>query len=183
MDEPRIGPQLPSNLCRLSIRRYDTGSYRRFRKENLMISHALVRTTLTAALLAGAVPALAMNCYAVVDRNDRVVYQSVTSPVDLSSAGAAARDAMRAKGEQLVAMETRSCPEVDVSNFDGRHKPATVADIVAGMRSALPFGRPSGSGAPDMPTQGGLDLPRITPPVATDGGVSTSGIPSGMSLR
>ncbi|MBS0326125.1 MAG: hypothetical protein JSS46_06200 [Proteobacteria bacterium] len=148
-----------------------------------MSSHRLATTALTAVLLTAAAPALAVNCYAVVDRNDQVVYQSVRSPVDLSSAGTAVRDALRAKGEQLIAMDTRSCPEVDTSNISGDHKPATVAEIVAGMRPALRYGRATGAEVPDVTSSGGLDLPRIVPPVATDGGVSTSGVPSGMSLR
>lgn len=134
-----------------------------------MNSHTFARTALAAVLVTGAAPVLAINCYSVVDRNDRVVYQSVRSPVDLSAAGAAARDALRAKGEQLIAMNTRSCPEVDTSNIGGDHKPATVAEIVAGMRPALRYGRPAGVEAADITT--------------TEGGVSTSGLPSGMSLR
>lgn len=148
-----------------------------------MHSHTLAKTALAAVLLTAAAPVLAINCYAVVDRNDRVVYQSVRAPVDLSAAGTAARDALRAKGEQLIAMNTRTCPEVDTSSLGGEHKPATVAEIVAGMRPALRYGRPSGTEAPDITTSGAIDLPRITPPVATEGGVSTSGVPSGMSLR
>lgn len=148
-----------------------------------MLPREFARTALTAALLGAAAPALAMNCYAVVDRNDHIVYQGVRTPVDLSDAGIAARNALRAKGEQLIAMDTRSCPEVDTTAFGGNRKPATVAEIVAGMRPALRYGRASGGEAPDMSRSGGIDLPRITPPVATDGGVSADGLPSGMSLR
>lgn len=148
-----------------------------------MTSHGLIRTALATALLAVAAPAVATNCYAVVDRNDHIVYRSVRSPIDLSDAGAAARDKLRARGEQLIAMNTRSCPEVETSSVGGEHKPATVAEIVAGMRPALRYGHPASPEASEMTSTGGIDLPRITPPVATDGGVSTSGIPSGMSLR
>lgn len=148
-----------------------------------MNSHKLAGTALAAVLLTGAAPVLAINCYSVVDRNDRVVYQSVRSPVDLSAAGAPARDALRAKGEQLIAMNTRTCPEIDTSNLGGDHKPATVAEIVAGMRPTLRYGRPAGAEAANITNASGLDVPRITVPVATDGGVSTSGVPSGMSLR
>ena len=148
-----------------------------------MNPHSLAKAGLAAILVTGAAPALAINCYSVVDRNDQVVYQSVRSPVDLSAAGTAARDALRAKGEQLIAMNTPTCPEIDTSNIGGDHKPATVAEIVAGMRPALRYGRPAGVEAADITNAGGLDLPRITPPVATEGGVSTSGVPSGMSLR
>lgn len=148
-----------------------------------MTSHGLVRIALAAVLLAATAPAVAMNCYAVVDRNDHIVYQSTRSPIDLSDAGTAARDKLRANGEQLIAMNARTCPEVETSSIGGEHKPATVAEIVAGMRPALRYGRPASAEASEMTSTGGIDLPRIAQPVATDGGVSTSGIPSGMSLR
>lgn len=143
---------------------------------------SLVQAAAAGILLASAIPALGMNCYAVIDRNDRIVYQGLQSPVDLSDAGTAARDALRAKGEQLVAMNTRDCPEVDTLNFGADHRPATVAEIVAAMRPALRYGVPARGGSVDGST-GGTDLPRITPPVATGGGTSTYNLPSGTSLR
>src|SRR5690242_2649376 len=65
------------------------------------------------AALALAVPAVAAECYVIVDRSNEVVYQGLTSPVDLSDAGKAARDAMRTRGEQLIALNTENCPPID----------------------------------------------------------------------
>ncbi|MGE5090019.1 MAG: hypothetical protein ACM3QY_12895 [Candidatus Levyibacteriota bacterium] len=132
-------------------------------------------------LLLSAAPASAVNCYMVVDRSDHVVYQNLQSPVDLSDKGAAAREAMRARGDQLIAMDTDSCPSIDTRHLAGGEKPATVDEIVAGMRPALSYGSRA-SPAPDAGT-GGIRLPAIRVPRDTEGPVSTSGLPSGMSLR
>ena len=135
----------------------------------------------SASLLLAAAPASALNCYMVVDRADHVVYQNLQSPVDLSDKGAAARQAMRARGDQLIAMDTQDCPSIDTRHLANGDKPATVDEIVAGMRPALVFG---GSGSPAAsPSSGEIRLPSVSVPRDTDGPVSTSGLPSGVSLR
>jgi hypothetical protein len=128
-------------------------------------------------------PAAGFNCYVIVDGSNEVVYQGALSPVDLSDEGAPARDALRARGQQLIAMDTDNCPAIDRVNLATRGGPATVEEIVAGMRSATPYGT-GGSAArqPDV-ARDGIRLPRITVPRATGGGMSTSGPPSGMSIR
>jgi hypothetical protein len=77
----------------------------------------LLRSTLVAAVLATAaamaLPAHALTCYLVLDRNDNVVYQDIFPPVDLSEAGAAERKAMRARNEHMIAMETDRCPRLE----------------------------------------------------------------------
>ena len=83
-------------------------------------------------------PAAAFNCYAIVDRNNEVVYQGALSPIDLSDEGAPARGALRARGQQLIAMDTENCPAIDRINLATRGGPATVEEIVGGMRSATP---------------------------------------------
>ena len=135
------------------------------------------------ALVAVSTPAAAFNCYAIVDRNNEVIYQGALSPVDLSEEGAATRDALRARGQQLIAMDIDNCPAIDRVNLTTRGGPATVEEIVSGMRSATPYGI-GGSTArqPDV-SRDGIRLPQITVPRATGGGVSTSGPPSGMSIR
>ncbi|HSQ80702.1 MAG TPA: hypothetical protein VLU54_06125 [Casimicrobiaceae bacterium] len=134
-----------------------------------------------ASLLLAAAPASASNCYMVVDRADHVVYQNLVSPVDLSDKGAAARQAMRARGDQLIAMDTESCPSIDTRHLASGDKPATVEEIVAGMRPALLYGG-RGRLAPDSASRN-IGLPAISVPRDTDGPISTSGLPSGVSLR
>jgi hypothetical protein len=133
------------------------------------------------AALALAMPAVAAECYVIVDRSNEVVYQGLTSPVDLSDAGNAARDAMRARGQQLIAMNTDTCPPIDKARITGNGKPASVEEIVAGMRPAIPFGRNGGAAAGG--NNGGISLPAIRVPVATDGPVSVGGPLSGMGIR
>lgn len=135
------------------------------------------------ALVGAAAPAAAVDCYVVVDRSNEVIYQDLTSPVDLSKAGTAARDAMRRRGQQLIAMNSERCPAIDRARIAGNGGPATVDEIVAGMRSAVSFG--TGGNAPRAPATdtGGISLPRITVPRDTGAGMSVGGPPSGMSLR
>ena len=127
-------------------------------------------------------PAVAAECYVIVDRSNEIVYQGLTSPVDLSDAGKAARDAMRTRGEQLIAMNTGNCPPIDRARITGNGKPASVEEIVAGMRPAIPFGRGGASASPAS-NDGGISLPAIRVPVATDGPVSVGGPISGMGIR
>ena len=51
-----------------------------------------------AALSAAAMPAFAITCYEIIDRNDEVIFRDTKSPVDLSNARAPAREAMRRSG-------------------------------------------------------------------------------------
>ena len=133
-----------------------------------------------AAGLAG-LPAHASNCYVVVDRNNEVTYQGALPPVDLSDEGAAARNSLRSQGQQLIAMDTENCPAINRGHAGGKSGPASVEEIVAGMRSAA-----YGTGAQPRAAAPGTDgilLPRITVPRATGGGMSVGGPPSGMSIR
>ena len=139
-------------------------------------------TVAAAALVVISTPAAAFNCYAIVDRGNEVVYQGALSPVDLSDDGAPARDALRARGQQLIAMDTENCPAIDRVNLATRGGPATVEEIVAGMRSATPYGPGGAAARPDV-SRGGIRLPQITVPRATGGGISPSGPASGMSIR
>ena len=144
------------------------------------ISCAIAAATLTAT----SAPAAAFNCYLIVDRTNEVVYQDRFAPVDLSDDGAPARDALRARGQQLIVMDTEYCPAIDRARVTGQGGPASVEEIVAGMRSAATYGI-GGSRAPTAAANppAGIVLPRITVPRATGGGMSTSGPPSGMSIR
>lgn len=127
-------------------------------------------------------PAAAFNCYVVVDKSNEVIYQGALSPIDLSDDGTAARNAMRARGQQLIALDTDNCPAIDRANVASKSGPATVEEIVAGMRSAVPYGTGAQPARRDA-AAGGITLPTITVPRATGGGISPSGPPSGMSIR
>jgi hypothetical protein len=83
------------------------------------------------ALALVAAGANAITCDIVIDRTGAVVYQDVTPPVDMSERGAAARDRMRQRGEQLMIVEADQCPRLVFSTVTGA---ASVEEIVAGMR-------------------------------------------------
>jgi hypothetical protein len=133
------------------------------------------------ALASAAAPAAAFECYVIVDRNNEVIYQDPTPPIDLSADGAAARDALRARGQQLITLDTQRCPAIDRGRIAGKGGPATVEDIVAGMRPAIAFG----SARQPAPANdaGGIVLPDVRPPRATGGGVSVGGPVSGAAIR
>jgi len=137
---------------------------------------------LATAVIAAAAPAAASNCYVIVDRTNDVTYQGPVPPVDLSDDGLATRNAMRAQGQQLIAMDTENCPPIDRVRAGNRSSPASVEEIVAGMRSAVPYGTVTQPAR--APANGdGIKLPQITVPRATGGGMSVGGPPSGMSIR
>ena len=91
--------------------------------------------------------AAAINCYAIIDRNDNVVYRGTLPPVDLSDQGKAERDALRQRGQQLIAMDVDRC--IGIEYFTGAAGSAnlTVDQIVGGiqMRGTSAAGAASGS--------------------------------------
>ena len=95
---------------------------------------------------AAALPAEAMICNIVLDRNDQVIYRDVTPPLDLSDGGSRARAAMRQRGEYLMVIDTDRCAQV-VPRTDSSNA-SSVEEIVAGMRPYM--GRGGG-----QPTSGG----------------------------
>src|SRR2546421_8162883 len=54
----------------------------------------------------------AATCYLLFDRYDNVVYRNTVSPIDLSDQGAAARAALRQRGEYLLVMDSDRCAPV-----------------------------------------------------------------------
>lgn len=142
-------------------------------------SHALA----AAAIIGVAAPATATNCYVIVDRSNEVIYQGTMPPIDLSAEGTAERDALRQRGQQLIAMDSERCPAIDRARIAGKGGPASVDEIVSGMRPAVPFGAAAGGPSAPVTESGGINLPRITVPRATGGGLSVGGPPSGMSIR
>ena len=103
--------------------------------------------------LAGAasLPAEALVCNIVFDRNDQVIYRDVTPPLDLSDGGSRARAAMRQRGEYLMVIDTDRCAQV-VPKAD-QSSAASVEDIVAGMRPYM--GRGGGQRTPGGAAAGG----------------------------
>jgi hypothetical protein len=57
--------------------------------------------------------ARAVTCYIVFDRSDNVIYRDLYPPVDLSDAGRVERDALRARGEFLMFLESEQCPRIE----------------------------------------------------------------------
>ena len=87
-----------------------------------------------AAASAAALPALAGTCYEILDRNGVVALRDTVSPVDLSAAGAPAREAMRNRGELLVIFDTETCVLVGKATTTGS-RTLTTDEIVAGWKS------------------------------------------------
>jgi len=76
------------------------------------VRRPLVLLTIAAALALSAGAAEAATCYVLFDRFDNVVYRSTVSPIDLSDQGAAARAALRQRGEYLLVMDSDRCAPV-----------------------------------------------------------------------
>src|SRR5437762_6823581 len=106
--------------------------------------------TVSAALICAAGSASAMNCYTVLDRNDNVVYRGTVPPIDLSERGAPERQAMRQRGQHMIAMDADRCPGVEFFTGSAGSSALTVDQIVGGivpMRGQSPSGNSPSSGA------------------------------------
>jgi hypothetical protein len=89
--------------------------------------------------LGAAMPVLADTCYEVRDRNDVVILRGMQTPVDLSPAGAPAREAMRRRGELLIIYDADTCFLVrQDTGTSGRA--FTAEEIVASWRSSYSAG-------------------------------------------
>jgi hypothetical protein len=103
-----------------------------------------------AALACAAGSASAMNCYTVFDRNDNVVYRGTVPPIDLSERGAAEREAMRQRGQHMIAMDADRCPGVEFFTGSAGTSTLSVDQIVGGivpMRGQSPARNSPTSGA------------------------------------
>ncbi len=125
------------------------------------------------ALAAAQAPAQA-TCYMVLDRNDNTIYRSQQPPVDMSERGAAQRDAMRARGEYLMFVETEQCAPLQFVIGPGMSSALSVDAIVAGIPSmtsaqGVPFdSAPPGQGIVPSTrvvgaTRGGAGVMRAQP--------------------
>lgn len=115
-----------------------------------------------AALSAAAMPAFAMTCYEIIDRNGVVILRDTNSPVDLSNAGAPAREAMRSRGELLVIYDVQTCMVVGQGSLTGSRM-LTTDEIVTGWRSfgSSGFGGTYG-GTVATDSGGGISAPTPT---------------------
>jgi hypothetical protein len=89
--------------------------------------------TIAAALALSAGAAGAAPCYMLFDRFDNVVYRNSVSPIDLSDQGAAARAALRQRGEYLLVMESERCPPVTFLFGAAGSKTLTIDESVGGF--------------------------------------------------
>ena len=132
-----------------------------------------------AGVMLGAVlkPAQA-TCFLVFDRNDNLIYRSQQAPVDMSDpndrAAAAAREAMRARGEYVMYIETDQCAPLTMMLGPGASGALTMDAIIAGIPSmSSPQGVPFDSGTPGSgitpstrvvgASRGGVGVMRATP--------------------
>jgi hypothetical protein len=88
-------------------------------------------TGVAMALLAGS--ASAINCYTVLDRSDNIVYRGIIPPIDLSEKGQAERDAMRQRGQHLIAMDTDRCLGIEYFTGSAGSSALTVDQIVGAI--------------------------------------------------
>jgi hypothetical protein len=89
--------------------------------------------TIAAALAMSAGTADAVTCYMLFDRFDNVVYRNTVSPIDLSDQGAAARAALRQRGEYLLVMDSDRCPPVTFVFGAAGSKTLSIDETVGGF--------------------------------------------------
>ena len=100
-----------------------------------------------ASCVAAASPAHAVICYVIYDRGENVIYQSTSPPLDMSSAGYAQREALRARGEHLTFGDIARCPTVVFLTGSGGSSEINVNDVVAGLPiRAIPSSTLAGGG-------------------------------------
>src|SRR5450432_463372 len=137
-----------------------------------------MRHELCAAIVLGtamtltAASASAITCHLILDRNDQVVYQDITPPVDLSDNGATARAALRSRGNYLMMIETDRCPRIVSGTGATGANVATVDDIVGGMRPYL--GNSAGGPSARSYVRSGTANSPAPAPAATSSSRSTS---------
>ncbi len=135
-----------------------------------MLKLSLYAAALGTVIGAASVPAEAMVCNIVFDRNDQVIYRDVTPPLDLSDGGSRARAAMRQRGEYLMVIDSDRCAQV-VPTTAGSSA-ASVEDIVSGMRPYM--GRSGGRVTTGAAAGGAGSSVRTAAPAAASSSRSAS---------
>jgi hypothetical protein len=118
---------------------------------------SIMLASCAAVLALAASGANAVTCDIVVDRNGTVVYQDTKPPVDMSERGAAARERMRQRGEQMMVIDVDQCPQLVFLTVSGA---ASVEEIVASMRPYVAV--TGGMGASARPGASGNVAPTPT---------------------
>jgi hypothetical protein len=93
----------------------------------------LILPAVAALLTIGTSSARAVTCYVVFDRYDNVAYRNTVSPIDMSEQGAAARAALRQRGEYLMVMESDRCVPVTFVFGAAGSKALSIDDVVGGF--------------------------------------------------
>jgi hypothetical protein len=168
----RRRPERAARLVRLPADRAllapDTGAaYDLALIEMTAVRRPLALPIIAAALALAAGSANAVTCYLLFDRFDNVVYRNTVSPIDLSEQGAAARAALRQRGEYLMVMDSDRCPPVTFVFGAAGSKTLSIDDTVGGFPAesqpqvrVSPKARRSTSAAPATPPP---DLPAPAP--------------------
>ena len=99
----------------------------------------------TAAAFPGVANAIV--CYTLLDKGDSVLYQDSLPPFDMSDSGAALRIGSRQRNEYLMIYEVEHCPPVAAVAGSTGYSPASVDEIVSGMRAYATSGGGGTSGA------------------------------------
>jgi len=114
----------------------------------------------------------AITCYVIYNRAGTLTYRSAEPPVDLSDGGAAARVAMRERGEHMMIADFDQCLPPDPGSPASGTSAASVEDIVSGMQ---PYRASSGGitgSARNAPPAQGSGAP---PPAASRAGARRTG--------
>jgi hypothetical protein len=98
---------------------------------------------IAAALALSACAADAATCYVLFDRYDNVVYRNTVSPIDLSDQGAAARAALRQRGEYLLVMDSDRCAPVTFVFGAAGSKTLSLDETVGGFPAENPSTGPA----------------------------------------
>jgi hypothetical protein len=143
--------------------------------ETMMGKSTIILLGLTAAAAMFAGPASALTCYTILDKGDTVIYRGYEPPVDMSAAGATARETMRRQGQYMMISYVDECLLVGGSRWmsasqTGTYAPATVDEIVSGLR---PFASGAPSGTPT--SVGGASRTPAAPRAAPAARSSSSG--------
>jgi hypothetical protein len=84
-----------------------------------------------AALAMAAGAAAASTCYVILDAKETIVYRASVPPVDMSDRGAAARDALRQRGNYLLFMEAERCVPIGLDNGETISRQSNTGSITA----------------------------------------------------
>ena len=120
------------------------------------VRRSVILLTIAAALALSAGTADAVTCYMLYDRFDNVVYRNTVSPIDLSDQGAAARAALRQRGEYLMVMDSDRCPPVTFVFGTAGSKTLSIDETVGGFPAENP---PAGRASSPRPRRGSSAAP------------------------